>query len=111
MWEELVGPDSDISAACDDSAVTALLKGPLEEGAWSLNKVLNFLMAQLISSGDLVEGRIRRRITGADIANAVVQHIADRFTPTRPEPRSMPVVLEGDTDVMLHKVRRCPSRR
>jgi hypothetical protein len=100
MWGELVGSDSDISAACDDSAVVALLRGPFEDGAWSLNEVLRLLMAQLVSTGDLVEGQIRRRITGADITSAVIQNVAARFSPKSPEPRATKVILEGDTDVI-----------
>jgi hypothetical protein len=100
MWEELVGFDSNISAACDDSAVAALLRGPFEDGAWSLNEVLRLLLAQLVSTADLVEGHIRRPITGADITSAVIQYIAARFSPALPEPRATQVILEGDTDVM-----------
>ena len=100
MWQELVGTDTDISAACDDSAVAALLRGPLPEGAWSLNEVLRLLMTQLVSAGDLTEGHIRRNITDADISSAVVEHVASQFSPALPEPRPMQAVLEGDTDVV-----------
>jgi hypothetical protein len=100
MWQDLVGSDSHISEACDDSAVAALIRGPLPEGAWSLNEVLRLLMDQLVSAGDLAEGRINRNITGADISSAILEHAASRFSPVLPEPRPMQVVLEGDTDVI-----------
>ena len=100
IWQELVGADSDISNACDDSAVAALLRGPLPEGAWSLSEVLRLLMTQLVSTGDLTEGHISRNITAADISSVVVQHIAARFSPSMPEPQPVQVILEGDTDVI-----------
>jgi energy-coupling factor transporter ATP-binding protein EcfA2 len=98
VWRELLGSGANLSAVCDDSAVNALVRGPLPTGAWTLREVLNVLVSQLIADGDIVEGVLRRRVTGVDIASAVAERMAAAFSPAPPQPEAIVVLVEGITD-------------
>ena len=88
-----------LSESCDDSATTALIQGPFVDGARSLRKVLESLLDQMVADGDVVDGRVGRRITRGDVAAAVVSHMAPKFAPLMATPQSVTLVCEGETDV------------
>ncbi|MEV6907052.1 hypothetical protein [Amycolatopsis sp. NPDC051071] len=96
MWTRLPMPP--LAEACDHSALTALREGVYPKGAWSLEVILTSIVELLEASGDLVDGRLRRKITSSDVIPHLYRLMKEQMPQTVVAPTDAVLVVEGETD-------------
>lgn len=100
FWRQMCGdPSASLVSSCDDEALENLCKGPHPDGVESLRSSLRYLADALVTTGDLLDGQLRRLVEARDISEALLAAFRERPTTEWGVVTPAVIVVEGSTDV------------
>lgn len=105
LWRQLCGdPSASLVSLSDDEALENLCQGPYPGGVSSLRDSLRYLADALVTTGDLLDGELRRSIEARDVSEALLAVLRERPTTGWGAVTPAVIVVEGSTDVTYLEV-------